>query len=192
MREIVRPTKSYKGDTPDASIHFHRKVCIIILSLSNSPILTISLKTKLTHHYPRHSAVAMIIKWKSKKIIKPVTSPKVLVALFSSHRTLFIVLWIIACASIFIWQRNIFDGFFVFSHGVNQGKPMPGWDLWCLISWISEVWVTGSLWTQRPLRFFFLELCLDWRRVHHVCLFFYFILFYFFKSHERCKQANEQ
>ena len=26
----------------------------------------------------------------------------------------------------FIRQRNIFDGFLVFGHGVNQGKPMPG------------------------------------------------------------------
>ena len=155
---IIQRNKKEKllGDAPNASIHFRRKVCIIVLSLSDSPILTVSLKTKLTHHYPRHWAVAMIIKWKSKKIIKPVTSPETLVALFSLHKTLFIVLWIIACASIFIWQRNIFDGFFVFGHSANQEKPMAGWDLWCLISWISEVWVTESPWTLGPLRVFFL------------------------------------
>ena len=46
-------------DAPDASIHFRRKVCIIVLSLSDSPILTVSLKTKLTCHYTRHQVEAM-------------------------------------------------------------------------------------------------------------------------------------
>ena len=61
---IIQRNKKEKllGDAPDASIHFRRKVCIIVLSLSDSPILTVSLKTKLTCHYTRHQAVAMIIK----------------------------------------------------------------------------------------------------------------------------------
>ncbi len=46
-------------------------------------------------------------------------------ALISSHRTLFTVLWVAAFASVFIWQRNIVNGFFVFGRGVTQGNPLP-------------------------------------------------------------------
>jgi hypothetical protein len=44
-------------------------------------------------------------------------------AFMSSHKTLFMVLWIAAFASVFVWQRNIVDGFWVF--GRAQIKPMP-------------------------------------------------------------------
>lgn len=50
---------------------------------------------------------------------------RALVSLFTSHRTLFVVLWIVAFASVFVWQRNIVDGFFVFGRGVSRGKPLP-------------------------------------------------------------------
>ena len=50
---------------------------------------------------------------------------RALVSLFTSHRTLFVVLWIVAFASVFVWQRNIVDGFFTFGRGVSQGKPLP-------------------------------------------------------------------
>ncbi|CAK9159227.1 unnamed protein product [Ilex paraguariensis] len=33
---------------------------------------------------------------------------------FSSHRTLFTVLWIVGFASVFLWQRNIVDGLSIF------------------------------------------------------------------------------
>ncbi|GMY06500.1 probable polygalacturonase [Fagus crenata] len=35
------------------------------------------------------------------------------------------VLWVAEFASVFVWQRNIVDGFFVFGHGVTQGTPLP-------------------------------------------------------------------
>ena len=66
------------------------------------------------------------------------------------------------CASVFVWQRNIFDGFFVFGHGINQGKHMPGWDLWRLISWILEVWVMGYC-EHRGNGWFFFFLLLTWQ-----------------------------
>jgi hypothetical protein len=44
-------------------------------------------------------------------------------AFMSSHKTLFAVLWIAAFASVFVWQRNIVDGFWVF--GRAQTRPMP-------------------------------------------------------------------
>ena len=35
------------------------------------------------------------------------------------------VLWVAEFTSVFIWQRNIVDGFFIFGRGVTQGTPLP-------------------------------------------------------------------
>ena len=91
--------------------------CIV----SDFPILTVSLKTKLNPplYWALGSSHDHTIK--IKEIFTPVALPKDIGSIFQR-----ILLWIIMCASVFVWQRNIFDGFFVFSHGVNQGKHMPG------------------------------------------------------------------
>ncbi|CAL5376798.1 unnamed protein product [Camellia sinensis] len=44
--------------------------------------------------------------------------------LFSSHKTLFTVLWIAAFVSVFAWQRNIVDGFLIFRWAA-PGREMP-------------------------------------------------------------------
>ncbi|XAR67215.1 hypothetical protein NMG60_11013693 [Bertholletia excelsa] len=44
--------------------------------------------------------------------------------LFSSHKTLFTVLWVAVFASVFLWQRNIADGFLVFRRAV-LARPIP-------------------------------------------------------------------
>lgn len=44
-------------------------------------------------------------------------------AFLTSHKTLFAFLWIAAFASVFLWQRNIVDGFFVF--GRVPVRPIP-------------------------------------------------------------------
>lgn len=44
-------------------------------------------------------------------------------AFLSSHKTLFTMLWIAAFVSVFVWQRNSFDGFLIFRRTVV--KPLP-------------------------------------------------------------------
>ncbi|KAG6658165.1 probable polygalacturonase [Carya illinoinensis] len=46
-------------------------------------------------------------------------------AFLSSHRTLFMVLWIAAFASVFVWQRNLVGGFLVFRQSPLSVRPMP-------------------------------------------------------------------
>lgn len=43
---------------------------------------------------------------------------------FSSYKTLFTILWIVAFASVFIWQRNIVDGFLIFRRSL-PARPFP-------------------------------------------------------------------
>nr|DAD49153.1 TPA_asm: hypothetical protein HUJ06_019090 [Nelumbo nucifera] len=45
-------------------------------------------------------------------------------ALISSHKTLFTVLWIVAFASIFVWQRSIVDGLRIFGRA-HPARPIP-------------------------------------------------------------------
>lgn len=44
-------------------------------------------------------------------------------AFLSSHKTLFTVLWIAAFASVFVWQRNIVDGFSFFKRVPARAMP---------------------------------------------------------------------
>lgn len=44
-------------------------------------------------------------------------------AFLTSHKTLFTCLWIVAFVSVFLWQRNLSDGFFLF--GRVPVRPMP-------------------------------------------------------------------
>lgn len=47
-------------------------------------------------------------------------------ALFSSYKTLFTLLWIVGFTSLFIWQRNIVDGFFIFRRPLLPCRtPLP-------------------------------------------------------------------
>ncbi|CAL9026902.1 unnamed protein product, partial [Prunus brigantina] len=41
----------------------------------------------------------------------------------SSHKTLFTVLWIGAFASVFVWLRNIVDGFSIFKRVPVRARP---------------------------------------------------------------------
>ncbi|CAL8990074.1 unnamed protein product [Prunus brigantina] len=41
----------------------------------------------------------------------------------SSHKTLFTVLWIEAFASVFVWQRNVVDGFSIFKRVPVRAMP---------------------------------------------------------------------
>ena len=46
-----------------------------------------------------------------------------LTAFLSSHRTLFTFLWIAAFVSVFLWQRNVVGGFFLYSR--TPMRPIP-------------------------------------------------------------------
>ncbi|KAE9601579.1 putative galacturan 1,4-alpha-galacturonidase [Lupinus albus] len=45
--------------------------------------------------------------------------------LLTSHKTLFTILWIAAFASVFVWQRNVVGGFFVFGRVTVAARPIP-------------------------------------------------------------------
>ncbi|KVH94012.1 probable polygalacturonase [Cynara cardunculus var. scolymus] len=44
--------------------------------------------------------------------------------LFSSYKTLFTLLWVFGFTSLFLWQRNIVDGFFIFRRPLPS-RPLP-------------------------------------------------------------------